>query len=105
MLSTELIICEQLAREAGARALALQHVGTVHYKDNAQGPVTQGDLAANDIICSGLARHFPNDLIISEESFDSSMVPIPAHGRVWFVDPIDGTIDYVAGGQEYAVMI
>lgn len=104
MLESELIVAEQLARKAGQVALELQHLGVLEYKADGQGPVTQGDLEADQIIYQGLQKHFPKDLIISEERFTPE-TPIPSTGRVWFVDPIDGTIDYAAGGTEYAVMI
>ena len=103
MLEFELTVAEQLARAAGQNALLLQNLGVLKYKDNAEGPVTEGDLAADLIIREGLQKNFPEDLIITEESFNFSSVP--STGRVWFVDPIDGTIDYTAGGTEYAVMI
>lgn len=104
MLETELKIAESLAREAGAQALLLQHLGVLRYKSNFEGPVTEGDLVADRLIREGLKKHFPSDTIITEETFEPDS-PIPTKGRVWFVDPIDGTINYAAGGQEYAVMI
>lgn len=104
MLEFEQKIAEQLARKAGQQALLLQNLGVLKYKDNSEGPVTQGDITADLLIREGLRQHFPDDLIITEETFRPED-PVSATGRVWFVDPIDGTIDYAAGGQEYAVMI
>ncbi|MES2504832.1 MAG: 3'(2'),5'-bisphosphate nucleotidase CysQ [Myxococcota bacterium] len=103
-LSIELKIAEQLARQAGERALKLQHLGVARYKDNFEGPVTEGDLQADQIICEGLKQSFPDDLIISEESYVAGSLVPEAH-RIWFIDPIDGTKDYAAGGAEYSVMI
>ena len=105
MLEFELQIAEQLAKTAGQKALELQHLGVLKYKDNAEGPVTLGDLEADRILREGLQAHFPKDLIITEESFDNPSLPISSKGRVWFVDPIDGTLNYAAQGSEYAVMI
>jgi 3'(2'), 5'-bisphosphate nucleotidase len=104
VLELELKIAEQLAREAGAQSLLLQHLGVLRHKDNFEGPITQGDLVADEIIRKGLREHFPQDQIITEETFEPES-PVPSKGRVWFVDPIDGTKDYAAGGPEYAVMI
>ncbi len=104
MLETELNIAEALAREAGTQALLLQNQGVLRHKDNFEGPITQGDLVADQIIRQGLHKHFSKDTVITEETFEPNS-PIPTTGRVWFVDPIDGTIDYAAGGQEFAVMI
>lgn len=104
VLELELKIAEQLAREAGAQALLLQYLGILRHKDNFEGPITQGDLEADQLIREGLQKHFPEDLIITEETFEAGS-EIPTTGRVWFIDPIDGTSDYAAGGSEYAVMI
>ncbi len=100
----ELAIAEKLARQAGHIALEYQHLGVSHYKDNFEGPVTQGDLLADQLIVSGLREAFPGDEIVSEESFVLGS-SLPAAERVWFVDPIDGTSDYSKGGNEYVVMI
>ncbi|MEI6805406.1 MAG: 3'(2'),5'-bisphosphate nucleotidase CysQ [Myxococcaceae bacterium] len=104
MLEIELTIAEALARQAGKTALSLQHLGALRYKDNFEGPVSQGDLVADQLIREGLQKHFPDDFVITEETYVPG-AEIPSTGRVWFVDPIDGTIDYVAGGTEYSVMI
>ncbi len=100
----ELAIAEKLARQAGHIALGYQHLGVLHYKDNFEGPVTQGDILADKLIVSGLQEAFPLDQVVSEESFRPD-AELPQGERVWFVDPIDGTSDYSKGGNEYAVMI
>jgi 3'(2'), 5'-bisphosphate nucleotidase len=66
-------------------------------------PVTIADRAASDLIVAGLAEAFPGDVIISEERADD-----PARmgaTRCWYVDPIDGTKDFIRGGEGFAVMI
>lgn len=103
-LSAELKVAEQLARQAGALVLTMQSTATVSHKPGDEGPVTDADIAADQIICSGLRAAFPHDTIISEESYTDG-VSLPQSGRVWFVDPIDGTKDYVAKGSDYVVMI
>jgi 3'(2'), 5'-bisphosphate nucleotidase len=66
-------------------------------------PVTEADHAANRLIVEQLGRAFPDDAILSEE--------IPDDGarmgarRVWMVDPIDGTSDFILGDTGFAVMI
>lgn len=104
MLELELKIAEHLARKAGEKAIQLQHLGVLREKENSEGPLTQGDLVADQLICEGLKKHFPYDKIITEESFEPG-TEVPTTGRVWFVDPIDGTSEYAAGGPEYAIMI
>jgi 3'(2'), 5'-bisphosphate nucleotidase len=66
-------------------------------------PVTEADHAANGVIAAALRRAFPGDAVLSEESADS-----PARldaERVWIVDPLDGTREFLAGNGEFAVMI
>jgi len=66
-------------------------------------PVTEADRAASALIVGRLAEAFPNDVILSEE--------IPDDGarlgrqRVWMVDPIDGTSDFILGDTGFVVMI
>lgn len=90
------------AREAGATALGMQ--GSVSETRKGDGsPVTQGDLAADAIIRHHLTLAFPADAILSEEYPDSSSRL--ANSRLWIVDPIDGTKDYLAGAGEWAVQV
>ena len=66
-------------------------------------PVTEADRAANAYIVEHLARAFPHDVILSEELPDDGS----RHGaeRVWMVDPIDGTSDFILGEKGFCVMI
>ncbi len=66
-------------------------------------PVTQADRAANDLIVRELGRVFSDDGILSEETVDDGARL--AHERVWIVDPIDGTREFIAENGEFAVMI
>ena len=102
-LSHELDVARGLAQEAAAlvRRLAERPVA-VKYKAGGE-PVTEADLAANALIVSRLAQEFPDDAILSEElPDDDARLGRP---RVWMVDPIDGTRDFVRGETGYVVMI
>ncbi len=103
MLARELEVATTLALEAGevlrqTRAGGLE----VTYKGT-DDPVTQADLAADALIRSGLARAFPDDGLLSEETADSSE-RLGKH-RVWIIDPIDSTSNYARGGDQHAVSI
>jgi len=66
-------------------------------------PVTAADHAANTLIVDRLRQAFPDDVILSEEiPDDGSRLGRP---RVWMVDPIDGTRDFILGDDGFAVMI
>jgi 3'(2'), 5'-bisphosphate nucleotidase len=66
-------------------------------------PVTDADLRAQDIIVEGLSREFPQDGIVSEECLISEEAR--RKPRVWYVDPLDGTGEYVARTGEFSVII
>lgn len=101
--SHELSVAKHLARQAGARILELYNAGVaVEYKAKGD-PVTQADREANQIIVEGLAKLFPADAILAEESKNSASRH--AHTRLWCVDPVDGTQEFVNRNGEFAVMI
>lgn len=99
----EIDVACALAKEAGALLLShFGHHGTVHRKDR-QEPVTDADRLANALIVTGLRRAFPGDWVLSEEEPD-----LPGRlsaERVWMVDPMDGTEDFIQGETGFAVMI
>lgn len=70
-------------------------------------PVTQADREANEIICSGLATEFPDSAIIAEESVpsDAQLTAALLNPRIFYVDPLDGTREFVKENPEFAVMI
>lgn len=100
----EVLVAQKLARSAGEMAKLMKTGSSYSFKDNNEGPVSEADLKADLIIRNGLRAHFPHDLVISEETAQGD-TPLPLEGRVWLVDPIDGTNDYVIGGLDYSVMI
>lgn len=103
-LKAELDLALDLARQGGALSLAMQDDLTVSHKAHGLGPVSDADMAIDQLICKALASRFPDDLIISEESFVGESTG-EIHKRVWFIDPIDGTSSYIMGRQDFVVMI
>src|SRR5688500_8862086 len=96
--------CVVAARDAGAEILKLVAAGfEVETKDD-QSPVTVCDRAAEKIILDALARAAPGVPVIAEEEVAAGR--IPAHGDTYFlVDPLDGTKEFVRGGDDYTVNI
>jgi len=68
-------------------------------------PVTRADRDANTLICSALALLTPGVPIVAEESDPSAYAGYAAAPEAWFVDPLDGTREFVARNGEFAVMI
>ncbi len=99
----ELVRALELARIAGTEVVRLRNGElTVEMKPGDE-PVTVADRRASELIVEGLVASFPSDALISEE------LPVTegalAAPRVWLVDPIDGTKDFIRGGDGFAVMI
>jgi len=66
-------------------------------------PVTDADHAANEAILRVLSEQLPNDAVRSEES-----PPSEDHAtaeRLWVVDPLDGTKEFIRQNGEFAVMV
>ena len=64
-------------------------------------PVTDGDLAVDDILKSKIKKLTPSTPIISEETVDLNSRNI--HKNFWLIDPIDGTRDYLNKKDEYTL--
>ena len=103
-LAAELGLARRLAREAGAIVVEIRDRGALAVEHKAgDEPVTIADRAASELIVAGLAAAVPADLVISEERAVDPGRAIEE--RVWFVDPIDGTKDFIRGTEGFAVMI
>jgi 3'(2'), 5'-bisphosphate nucleotidase len=100
----ELQTAQRLAREAGAIAMTYFRGDdlTVERKKHDE-PVTIADKEASRVIVSGLREAFPDDVVISEENADD--LRRLEVDRVWYVDPIDGTKDFIKGRDGFSVMI
>ena len=95
-------VAERAARGAGAAALQFYGTSSSRTKGD-DSPVTAADHAANDVILEHLREAFPEDAVLSEESRDTRE-RLGAE-RVWIVDPLDGTKEFLAQNGEFAIMI
>jgi 3'(2'), 5'-bisphosphate nucleotidase len=69
-------------------------------------PVTVADKRASELIVSGLHGRFPGPTVISEElALPEEKLASLVKGRMWLVDPIDGTKDFMRGDEGFSVMI
>jgi len=94
-----------MARDAAAIILAIyEHPFDVDYKSK-NDPVTVADREANARICAALAAEFPGMPIVAEESDPASYAGYHRAKAAWFVDPLDGTRDFVKRNGEFVVMI
>ncbi len=68
-------------------------------------PVTSADKAANSLICAALSSEFPNWPIVAEESDPETFRDFRSADSIFFVDPIDGTQEFLDRTGEFVVMI
>jgi 3'(2'), 5'-bisphosphate nucleotidase len=95
----------KIADEASERVLHIyQSDFKVHFKED-DTPITAADLAANEIIVSGLRRIARDIPIVSEESAEVPWEERRHWRRFWLVDPIDGTKDFTQRSGEFTINI
>jgi 3'(2'), 5'-bisphosphate nucleotidase len=93
------------AREASALVMGVYAAQfDVSYKGK-DDPVTRADHESNALIVDRLSRAFPGIPIVAEESDPASYAGFADADTAWFVDPLDGTREFVARNGEFAVMI
>ena len=68
-------------------------------------PVTLADKRANELIVSALSRAFPGVPIVAEESPKEDYAGYVGAERAFFVDPVDGTNEFVKKTGEFCVML
>jgi 3'(2'), 5'-bisphosphate nucleotidase len=96
---------DSVAREAAALILKVYATEfSVDFKAP-RDPVTEADRQANELICERLATLFPGVPIVAEESEPESFADYRMAERIFFVDPLDGTREFVARNGEFVVMI
>ena len=94
-----------LAVEAGQAILEVYASDfDVQAKDD-QSPLTQADLASNNVIVAGLNRLTPDLPLISEESGLPEFAQRSQWDRYWLIDPLDGTREFVKRNGEFTVNI
>ena len=102
-LREELAFAERVAREA-ATIVNTFYIGSseVRYKTDDE-PVTEADRSANQHILARIEAKYPNDGVLAEESKDD--LARLEKDRVWIIDPLDGTKEFIARNGEFSIMI
>lgn len=72
-----------------------------------EGPVTRADREANAMLVTALEARFPDAFVVAEESEPdaAALAQLALCPRVIYVDPLDGTREFVDGNAEFAVMV
>lgn len=106
MTARSLLRLAQDAATAAGRVLLSQRPaviaqGATATKSSATDPVTQADTAAQRVIADLLAAARPGDGLLGEEGLSRE----GDTGWRWIIDPLDGTVNYLCGSDEWAVSI
>lgn len=94
-------LAHRLADAAGAAIRPFFRVGFGHEAKPDMTPVTEADRAAEAAIRAILDAECPADAIIGEEYGEKPGTT----GRSWIIDPIDGTVSFMAGRPIFGTLI
>ena len=98
-----------IARKAGAVLMDhYERLEQIDYK-SARDVVTEADHLSEALILDAIRSHYPADAILAEETGEhkakAGEAPTSGRGRVWIVDPLDGTVNYANGIPMFCVSI
>jgi inositol-phosphate phosphatase / L-galactose 1-phosphate phosphatase / histidinol-phosphatase len=101
MTPTDILLANRLADAAGAAIRPFFRAEFAHEAKADSSPVTEADRAAEAAIRSILDLECPHDAIIGEEYGEKP----GTSGRTWVLDPIDGTVSFMAGRPIFGTLI
>ena len=104
----ELAFATDVARRAGALLIdSYERLERIDYKSK-RDVVTNADYASERLVIDAIKQRFPGDAILAEESGEHAGVlrdDGSHNGRMWVIDPLDGTVNYANGIPYYCVSI
>ena len=103
VLARDVQLLQDTVREAGNLALSLFRTELKNWTKGASSPVSEADIAVNDLLEARLRTATPDYGWLSEESADDDE-RLGKH-LVSIVDPIDGTRGYLAGREDWCVSV
>ncbi|WP_428236754.1 inositol monophosphatase family protein [Gracilimonas sp.] len=101
--SKELEVAKQAAKEAAT--IIREYAGKTSFDVKLKGKndlVTDADVNSEKRIIKVIEEAFPDDHILAEESQAKASIP---EGRIWIIDPIDGTTNFAHSFPVYCVSI
>jgi myo-inositol-1(or 4)-monophosphatase len=107
--AAELAFSLELAERAGAVLMdRYERLEQIDYK-SARDVVTEADHLSEALILDAIRDRYPADAILAEETGQHRAIageaPTSGRGRVWIVDPLDGTVNYANGIPVFCVSI
>lgn len=102
---SEILAINQLLVSAGNYALTQSRQSFQIFEKGVDDYVTTVDRALDHKLLTGFHQLFPEDGVITEENQATNRQFSQTYRRLWFIDPIDGTDNFIDGGASYAVMV
>jgi myo-inositol-1(or 4)-monophosphatase len=103
ILTRDAALLKDTVRDAGALAKSMFRTELKKWTKGASSPVSEADIAVNDLLEARLRSATPDYGWLSEESADDSTRL--SRRLTWIVDPIDGTRNYLGGHDEWCVSV
>ncbi len=105
----ELGFALELADRAGTVLMDhYERLEQIDYK-SARDVVTEADHLSEALILDAIRARYPADALLAEETGEHTAkageAPTSGRGRVWIVDPLDGTVNYANGLPVFCVSI
>ena len=101
MTPADILLANRLADAAGQAIKPFFRAAFSHEAKDDSSPVTEADRAAESAIRRILDAEAPRDTIIGEEFGEKT----GSSGRSWIIDPIDGTVSFMAGRPIFGTLI
>ena len=99
----DVVFARQLADAAGGaiRPYFRKKITVVDKGETMFDPVTEADRRAEEVIRALIRRERPDDGILGEEFGEEE----GSNGRVWVIDPVDGTRAFITGNTQWGTLI
>ncbi|MEZ5440892.1 MAG: 3'(2'),5'-bisphosphate nucleotidase CysQ [Lysobacterales bacterium] len=96
----------EVARRAAAAILDIYQRPELDITEKAdESPLTAADMASHRLLCSGLSDLDAAIPVLSEESDPVSIADRRQWSRLWLVDPLDGTREFVSRNGQFCICI
>ncbi|MEP0918554.1 inositol monophosphatase family protein [Leptolyngbya sp. DQ-M1] len=95
----------RIVRSCGQQAKTLSTQNYEVFQKEPGDFVTTVDQALDRQLSEFFTTLFPNDGIITEENAASRKQYQEEYDRLWCIDPLDGTQDFIHGDPDYAVLV
>jgi 3'(2'), 5'-bisphosphate nucleotidase len=94
-----------IVRRCGLQIIQMASQTFEVFEKGPEDYVTTIDQALDAQLLAGFSELFPNDGVITEENSQSRQQFYQKYDRLWCIDPLDGTEDFIQGRSNYSVMV